>query len=340
MSPQRLAWTATPPTCRRMTEGLATMAPSALAAGQELTVRVPATCANLGPGFDSLGLALSLYDSIRVRTTTSGTTVVTVSGEGAGELPGDESHLVARTLLGTLERCGYSCPGLEIEALNVIPHGRGLGSSAAAIVSAVLAANSLLPAADRMDAPALLQLCSTLEGHPDNVAPALLGSMAISWETGRAFQSTTVRVHPEVIPVVAVPGSELSTEAARALLPASVSHHSASSNAGRAALLVHALGAAPEFLLDATRDSLHQDYRAQAMMPSATLMRGLRAQGYASVISGAGPTVMTLAVGEQQAAAVERLIEELTAAPDEPHGWRVLRLKVDTEGAKVEVHQR
>lgn len=309
-------------------------------AGQEVSVEVPATSANLGPGYDSLGLAVALYDSICVRTTETGTTTVTVTGEGEVSLPRDETHLVAATILGTLERAGYASPGLEIQTRNVIPHGRGLGSSAAAIVSAVLAANALLPEAARMDERAILQLCSTLEGHPDNVAPALLGSMAVSWETGRAFQSTAVAVHRDVVPIVAIPSSELSTEAARALLPSSVPHNSASANAGRAALLVHAMTKAPQFLFDGTRDLLHQDYRAQAMMPSAGLMRRLRSEGFAAVISGAGPTVMTFAVGDQQAAAVIAAVERIVGAADDGVDWRVLRLNVDTEGAKVKVHQR
>lgn len=315
-------------------------AAAVVASGQEVSVEVPATSANLGPGFDSLGLAVTLYDSILVRTTGTGTTTVTVTGEGEQSLPRDETHLVAATILGTLERAGFASPGLEIETRNVIPHGRGLGSSAAAIVSSVLAANAILPESARMDARAVLQLCSTLEGHPDNVAPALLGSLAVSWETGRAYQSTILPVHPDVVPVVAIPASELSTEAARALLPASVPHNSASSNAGRAALLVHAMTNSPEFLFDGTRDLLHQDYRAQAMLHSATLMRALRSDGFASVISGAGPTVMTLAVGEDQAAAVIAAVQRIVAGTDEGSDWRVLRLNVDTEGAKVKVHQR
>lgn len=311
-----------------------------VSSGQEVSVEVPATSANLGPGFDSLGLAVTLYDSIVVRTNNSGTTTVEVTGEGEESLPRDETHLVAATILGTLERAGFTSPGLEIQTRNVIPHGRGLGSSAAAIVSSVLAANALLPEHARMDDRAVLQLCSTLEGHPDNVAPALLGSLAVSWETGRAYQSTIVPVHRDVVPVVAIPASELSTETARALLPASVPHNSASANAGRAALLVHALMNAPEFIFDGTRDLLHQDYRAQAMLHSATLMRALRAEGFAAVISGAGPTVMTLAVGEDQAAAAISAVERIVADTDEAADWRVLRLNVDTEGAKVKVHQR
>ncbi|WP_159618522.1 homoserine kinase [Arthrobacter zhaoguopingii] len=324
-----------------MPEDAVLSAPARLVdSGQAVRVTVPATSANLGPGFDSLGLALGLFDTVRVRTLDSGTTEVLPTGEGAGDLPTDGSHLVARALLGTLANAGWSAPGLEIETVNVIPHGRGLGSSAAAIVSGVLAANALLPQAHRLDDAAVLQWCSTLEGHPDNVAPALLGSLAISWETGRAFQSTRVEVHPDIIPIAVIPDTALSTESARGLLPTSVPHGSASANAGRAALLVHALTVRPDLLHPGTRDALHQEYRASAMLPSAALMQSLRAQGFASVISGAGPTVMTLAVGEEEAARALGAARALAAASDTPGGWRILRLDVAREGAKVEVHQR
>lgn len=309
-------------------------------AGQEVEVTVPATSANLGPGFDTLGLALTLHDTVRVRTTQSGGTTVRAAGEGVENLPTDESHLIARTLISTLHRAGYRAPGLELDTTNVIPHGRGMGSSAAAIVAGVLAGNALLPEDERLDAEQLLQWAASIEGHPDNVAPALMGSLAISWESGRAFHSTRVEVHPDVVPVVAVPEIALSTESARALLPPSVSHSSAAANAGRAALLVHALSTDPALLFFATQDSLHQDYRAQAMLPSASLLRGLRSAGFASTISGAGPSVLTLAVGEDGAVAAEDAIRRLVEQGDTPQKWRILRLVVEREGAKVGVHRR
>ncbi len=309
-------------------------------AGQDVEVTVPATSANLGPGFDSLGLAVGLLDTVRVRTVPTGRTVVVPSGEGTALLPTDATHLVARSLLSTLASAGWSSPGLELETVNVIPHGRGLGSSAAAIVSGVLAANALIPEAHRLDDAAVLQWCAALEGHPDNVAPALLGSLAISWESGRAYQSTRVDVHPDLIPIAAIPDTALSTESARGLLPASVPHSSASANAGRAALLVHALTLRPDLLLAGTRDALHQEYRAPAMLPSAALMQRLRAKGFASVISGAGPTVMTLAAGEDQAAQTLDALHSLVSGSDTPGPWRILRLDVAREGAKVRVHQR
>ncbi len=308
-------------------------------AGQRVEVSVPATSANLGPGFDTLGLALSLHDTVRVRTSQSERTLVRATGEGAEGLPTDERHLVARALISTLHRAGHRAPGLELDTTNVIPHGRGLGSSAAAIVAGVLAANALLPAGSELDQAQLLQWAASLEGHPDNVAPALLGSLAISWASGRAFHSTRVEVHPDIMPVLAVPDLELSTESARALLPPSVAHGSAAANAGRAALLVHALGTDPSLLFPATQDVLHQDYRAHAMLPSATLMRGLRAAGFASTVSGAGPSVLTLAVGEAGAQAAEDAVRSVLSADDAPQKWRILRLPVDREGAKVRVHQ-
>jgi homoserine kinase len=308
--------------------------------GQAVTVTVPATSANLGPGFDSLGLAVSLYDTVTVRTTVADGITVDVEGEGAVDVPRDASHLVVRTILDTLHRAGYDAPGLALQARNVIPHGRGLGSSASAIVTGVLAANALLPAPARLDGAAVLQLCSSLEGHPDNVAPALSGALAISWEGSRAFGSTRVAVHPEIVPVVAIPAVELSTETARALLPSSVPHQSAAANSGRAALLVHALVQEPQLLLEGTLDSLHQDYRAEAMPASAALMKHLRALGYAAVISGAGPTVMTLASSPAQAGRIQAAIADYLEAAGGAGSWRVLRLNVDTEGAKVEVHQR
>ncbi|WP_394252148.1 homoserine kinase [Arthrobacter pityocampae] len=310
----------------------------AVDAGQDVEVRVPATSANLGPGFDALGLALSLHDTVRVRTTTSGSTTVRPTGEGAGDLPLDGRHLVARSLISTLHRAGHRAPGLELDTVNVIPHGRGMGSSASAIVAGVLAGNALLPVHEQMDAAHLLQWAASIEGHPDNVAPALMGALAISWESGRAFHSTRVEVHPDVIPVLAIPDLSLSTESARALLPASVSHAAAAANAGRAALLVQALSRDPSLLFPATQDAIHQDFRAPAMLPSATLLRGLRAAGFASTISGAGPSVLTLAVGESGASAAEEALHRLIGVGDTPGAWRVLRLAVEREGAKMGRH--
>ncbi|NUP73879.1 MAG: homoserine kinase [Sinomonas sp.] len=322
-----------------------------VAAGQRITVRVPATSANLGPGYDSLGLALSLHDTVSVETTDDDELAFAMSGEGADTLPRDASHLVVRTIDAALERLGYRRAGLRLTAINVSPHGRGLGSSASATVAAVLAARELVGPADRPDRQWVLQLCSEIEGHPDNVAPAIFGSLALSWQDGDAFRTAIARVHEDVVPIVAIPDYELSTELARSLLPSSVPHHAAAANSGRAALLVHALTQEPSLLVPATEDYLHQSYRASAMRPSAALIRKLRAEGHAAVVSGAGPTVLALAAGAAEADEVQAAVERFAqgrhssgrpdAYPTEgATAWRVMRLSVDAEGAKVEVHSR
>ncbi len=312
----------------------------AVPAGQLVTVRVPATSANLGPGYDSLGLALTLHDTLTVETLASGELEFELSGEGAESLPRDATHLVVKALTEALHRLGFRHEGLRITADNVNPHGRGLGSSASAVVAAVSAANALVPEASRRGRDWILQLTSEMEGHPDNVAPAIFGGLALSWQDSDQYSSTCASVAASVIPVVAVPDYELSTEAARALLPASVGHHAAAMNSGRAALLIHALTASPEFLLAGTEDYLHQSYRAQAMRPSAELIAALRRAGHAAVVSGAGPTVLVLANGEAEAREVVQFIDAHTAGNTPEVGWRVMKLAVDVEGAKVEVHRR
>lgn len=312
----------------------------AVLAGQLVTVRVPATSANLGPGYDSLGLALSLHDTLTVETLAGGELEFDLSGEGAESLPRDATHLVVKAITEALHRLGFRHDGLRITADNVNPHGRGLGSSASAVVAAVTAANALVPDAARRGKDWILQLTSEMEGHPDNVAPAIFGGLALSWQDSDQYRSTCATVVDSVIPVVAVPDFELSTEAARALLPASVGHHAAAMNSGRAALLIHALTSRPEFLLPGTEDYLHQSYRAEAMRPSAELIAALRDAGHAAVVSGAGPTVLVLATGEAEAGAVVDFIGSHTAGNTPEVGWRVMKLAVDVEGAKVEVHRR
>jgi homoserine kinase len=308
--------------------------------GQRVTVRVPATSANLGPGYDSLGLALALHDTLTVESLDTDDLVFELRGEGAETLPRDASHLVVRAMDAAFERLGYRHGGLKVVADNVNPHGRGLGSSASAVVAAVSAANAMVPAEDQRGKDWILQLTSELEGHPDNVAPALFGGLALSWQDSEQYSSTRATVAGSVIPIVAVPNFELSTEAARALLPASVGHHAAAMNSGRAALLIHALTQQPEFLLPGTEDYLHQSYRADAMRPSAALIGALRKAGYAAVVSGAGPTVLVLANGEEQAGNALAFIQAYTAENTPDIGWRVLKLAVDVEGAKVELHRR
>ncbi len=287
-------------------------------------VRVPATSANLGPGFDSAGLALTLYDDVTVAVTDGGLSVE-VQGEGAHDLPRDEQHLLVQSLRTVFDRLGGQPAGLAVTCTNRIPQARGLGSSSAAICAALVAARALVPGAELSDDD-LLALATELEGHPDNVAACLRGGATFAWTEDDGAVGV-VRVEPSagLSPVAFVPTDRASTKAVRGLLPASVPFGDAAANAGRAALLPLALTTAPELLLAATRDRLHQQYRAPAMPASAALVDALRAGGTAAIVSGAGPTVLALVGSADVDAAV-------AAAPD---GWEVLPLRVDTAGARV-----
>lgn len=279
-------------------------------------VRVPATSANLGPGFDSLGLALTLYDELDVEVIASGLEII-VEGEGAGEVPLDEEHLVYRAMNAAFDLLGETPPGLRLTCRNQIPHGRGLGSSSAAIASAIIAARALVVGGDdRLDDDAIYQLATDLEGHPDNVAPALRGGFTIAWISGAAAEVVRLEVSQEV--TVFIPPEPVSTSHARGLLPEDVPHGDAAANAGRAALMVAALTQAPELLIFATEDRLHQSYRSTVMPESYKLMQQMRVEGIPAVISGAGPTVLAFA----------RALQDWT-----PTGWTARELSVSPHGA-------
>jgi homoserine kinase len=291
-------------------------------------VRVPATSANLGPGFDTFGLALGLYDDLVVRVTDHGLHV-DIAGEGAASLPRDERHLVVRALRAGFAVLGGQPRGLEVVCANRIPHGRGLGSSAAAIVSGLVAARALVVGGtERLADTGLLGLATRLEGHPDNVAACLLGGFTLAWAPRGRARVLRLMPSPQVVPLLFIPPRELSTEKARGLLPQSVPHADAAANAGRAALFVEALTRRPDLLLDATEDRLHQDYRAPAMPDSHDLVRRLRAASVPAVISGAGPTVLALA----SASTADPAIRLAGVAAD---GWRVERPGVAGSGASV-----
>jgi homoserine kinase len=295
------------------------------AAGASVRVRVPATSANLGPAFDCAGLALSCYDVLEFGTAGSGLSVE-VSGVGAGDLPADESHLVVRAFRAACAELGWAPPGLRVAAENAIPQGRGMGSSAAAVVAGVVGAWALCPDVEQIDRDAVLRLTSELEGHPDNVAPCLLGGATLSWMGSQGAHAVRLEVDPAVVPVVLVPPGTLSTHLARGLLPDVVPHADAAHAAGRSALLVHALTRAPELLFAATEDRLHQRQRTGAMPESLALVDRLRERGLAAVVSGAGPSVLVLAGGPGDL----RVIGEVSR-PE----WTVLPLQVDLDGARV-----
>jgi len=318
-----------------------------------VVVRAPASSANLGPGFDAFGLALSLHD-VAVARVTGGGLDIEVSGEGGETAAVGEAHLVVQAMRAAFDVLGGQPPGLSLRSLNAIPHSRGLGSSAAAIVTGILAARGLASeGADLLPDDAVLALAARLEGHPDNVAACLHGGLTISWTplpagpgpdpdpvslvdgpaSGPPPSPRMVRlpVLAEIEPVVFVAEESLATQTARGALPAAVPHRDAAANAARSALLVAALTRVPDVLFDATQDFLHQPYRATVMPRTADLLRRLRAAGVAAVVSGAGPSVLAFTVAGRPS---PDLVDSIAA--ETGIGWRISPLAIDRQGATLQ----
>lgn len=288
--------------------------------GVSATVRSPATSANVGPGFDSFGLCLDLHDTVSA-TVTDRSLRVDIAGEGAGSLPRDETHLVVSAMRATFTLLEVAQPGLTLRCENVIPHGRGLGSSAAAIVSGIRLAERL--AGRDLGGQRALDLATRLEGHPDNVAACLLGGFTIAWTEGRRASALRLDVHHDIRPVIFVPSTAVATTLARGLIPKEVRHVDASANAARAGLLVAALTQWPGFLHAGTQDSLHQQHRRPAMTETLGLVDAMREARVAAVVSGAGPSILALGTTTEPVAA------KLWTRP----GWRSFAVTVDAVGA-------
>lgn len=293
-----------------------------------VAVTAPATSANLGPGFDALGIALTMAD--RVEAEVTGTDLrVQLSGEGADKLPRDDSNLVVRAMQAVFDQLAVRPSGLRLSCHSMVPQGRGLGSSAAAIVAGILAARSLIEdGVELLDDAAVLALAARLEGHPDNVAACLLGGLTVAWTTDAGARAVRMDAHIDAVLFVAP--RELATSASRSLLPDTVSHHDAVRNVGRVALLVATLvgpSRARENLLAATQDWLHQPYRANVMPDSLALVDKLRTSGVPAVVSGSGPSVLALLSDEDNVAVVR------DAAPA---GWGVHHVSSNPDGARVE----
>ncbi len=309
-----------------------------LRVGVDVEVRVPASSANLGPGFDSVGCALGVWDRCRATVTAEPGLVVAVSGEGEGTVPLDATHLVHRAMQVAWAELGVEPPeGLALECVNAVPHGRGMGSSATAIVTGIVAAQALHDVSrglsgDTVDLAFANSLASRLEGHPDNASASVYGGATLSWTDDLGAGTTTVHlpVHPDVEPVVFAPDVQLSTAKARSVLPQQVRLADAAANAARAALLTHALGTAPEHLFAATREWLHQEARRASYADSMALVDALRGAGHAAVISGAGPSVLVLAHRHR--------VDEVRAFCG--GAWRVLTPGIPPHGARVEVLAR
>jgi homoserine kinase len=354
---------------------------------QAVRVRVPATSANLGPGFDALGLALTLYDEVTAEVTGAGLDIE-VSGEGAGVAGAGEGHLVVRAMRAAFAAAGGQPPGLALRCVNAIPQGRGLGSSAGAVVAGLLAGRALaaawpggaaelshgaaelsrgqatagrataaggataaeggVAAAEGGVAPvadgawtggavpggdeAMLALAAGFEGHPDNAAACLAGGLTIAWNPGGGPRAVRLDPLPVITPVVCVPVASLATSAARRALPATIPHADAAANAGRSALLVAALTQAPDLLLDATQDLLHQPYRAPLMPATADLIGRLRGAGIAAVVSGAGPSVLAFTLAGQTPGPGE--VDSIAGQAGTQ--WQVSPLDVDRQGATIQ----
>ncbi|WP_026460724.1 homoserine kinase [Schaalia suimastitidis] len=299
-----------------------------------VAVKVPATTANLGPGFDSMGMALDLWDEVSVHAT-AGTTEVVVEGEGAGIVASGEDNLIVRAVRLALDRVGAPQVGIRMRCMNRIPHSRGLGSSASAIVAGLSLARALVGDPEALTLADILNLGNEMEGHPDNIAPAIFGGATIAWTEGAQARALRLAPPSAINPVAFIPDFELPTASARAALPTSIAHADAVFNVGRAALLAALLSqgntatSAPDThfhaaLMAATQDRLHQEQRRTTMEPSLALVDWLRAAGLPAVVSGAGPTVLSL---EPVSQAIRR---DAQAA-----GWRVLSLPVSPDGVTI-----
>ncbi len=272
-----------------------------------MQVQVPATSANLGPGFDCLGLALTMYDRYIAQVQDEPGVDIDVTGEGADDIARDEKNLVIKAMYKGFEFLGGKPRGVALRQLNVIPHGRGLGSSASAIVGGLSLARALvLGGNERMSDEDMLVIANQMEGHPDNVAAAIFGNANIAWQDLQrghmVAQSVNIEVDARIGALAFIPAKAVATSKARKMLPETIAHQDAVRNSSNSALLVHALSHRPDLLHTATEDFLHQSYRQDAMPGSFALLTKLRSAGVAAFISGAGPTVLVLHTGGQSEA--------------------------------------
>ena len=312
-----------------------------LVQGSSVRVRVPGSSANIGPGFDSIGLALGIWDEYVVTVTAEPGLAIDVEGEGAADVPRDELHLVHRSMLSAWEQLGVQTPtGLHLSCRNAVPHGRGLGSSATSIVAGIVVAQGLCDIATGHGGPVgrfggfdrtfTNNLAAALEGHPDNASASVFGGMTLSWTDDvdpAQIHSVQLEVSGDVIPLVFLPTNQLSTATARAILPAQIPHGTAARNSARVGLLVEAVTRRPDLLLAATREWLHQEQRRASFPDSMALLDTLRGKGHAAVISGAGPSVLVLTTAAR--------LQDARALGDQS-GWRVLEPGMPPAGATLE----
>jgi len=272
-------------------------------------VKAPATTANMGPGYDCLGMALDVWNTIEIEVLDSGEPVVEVTGEGAGELETGRDNLVYRSMEFLFQDAEQEMPLVRIRCDNAIPLARGMGSSAAAIAGGLVAANAIC--SQDYTPNDLLEMAATIEGHPDNVAAAVLGGMQLvisdKTEEGSRLYTVPINVPPELHAVVFVPQVRIATEDARAVLPEKVTVADAVHNMGRVGLLVASMTTNhPEYLAIATQDLLHQPYR-QPLFPAMKVIfkAALDAGALGVFLSGSGSTVLALTQGREMTVAYE-----------------------------------
>ncbi|WP_299404149.1 homoserine kinase [Acaryochloris sp. IP29b_bin.148] len=302
---------------------------------QTLTIQVPATTANIGPGFDCLGAALSLHNRFQftLLPDPSASPLIQATGQGADQLPTDDQNLVYRAFAATYQHLGQTPPPIKIDIHLDIPQARGLGSSATAIIAGLIGANEL--AHQPLDQSELLQLAITLEGHPDNVVPAMLGGCCLATQANDQWQICSIDWSPEVVPVVAIPDFELKTDLARNALPNTCGYGDAIFNMAHLGFLLKGLEQAdPALLTTALEDKLHQPYRLKLIPGYRDVYQAAQDAGaYGLVISGAGPTL--LALGSRESAdAIAQTIQTQWQASGIPVQAKVMSL--DRYGAVVQ----
>ena len=299
---------------------------------RQVRVRIPATTANCGPGFDTLGIACTLYNEVVLELAgPAGQVEISVSGDGADTLPTNSRNLVLRAVRTVLDKVGETQTGIRLSLVNAIPLSRGLGSSSAAIVGGLVAANAIV--GNRFNQAEILDMATEMEGHPDNVAPALYGGFTISVMAGGQVTCLRLPLPQQLKLVVCIPEFRLSTHKARQAIPTMAPHKDAVYNVSRAALLVGALASGRlECLGEALNDKLHQPYRAPLIPGMPEVFAAGRAAGALGVaISGAGPSLMAYTVERPQAVG-EAMVAAFAAKQIVS---RYLCLDVDYEGAKV-----
>jgi homoserine kinase len=276
-----------------------------------------------------MGLALQIHDEIIAMISDDPGVLIEVEGEGEGEIPLNENHLVAQAMNLAFNYMNVQPAGFVLKCRNAIPHGRGLGSSAAAIIGGLATARDLVVNGhELMTDSELLNLALSMENHPDNLSASLYGGFTVSWlESEVSAGSVCVDLHSDVIPIVLIPPHALATTKARGVLPELVPMSHAIHNVSRAGLLVHAMSTDPNFLLPATADLLHQNPRAEMYPETTELLKSIRARGIAAVASGAGPAVLLLMNKAENSHLGD--LQELI-----PPDWTSVAVPVDREGVR------